>query len=74
MLISQALEGKYYRSRSFARKNRDGIIQYAERYSQLDENNSFCYKVKVRPTYNPEKISTWGSDFWATMWVGVDND
>jgi len=72
MLISEALEGKYYRSRT--RIGCEGIIQYADRYSFLDEHGAYCYKVMVRPIYNPQKISTWGSDFWATMWVGVDSE
>ena len=72
MLISQALEGKYYRSRSYVRKGQDGIIQFAERYSMLDNDNEYCYKIQVRPTYTGEGYPK--PDFWATMWVGVDND
>jgi hypothetical protein len=73
MLISTALEGKYYKSRSFARKGLDGIIQYAERYSLLETSESeFCYKVNVRPQWNGTGFPK--PDFWATIFVGVDRE
>jgi hypothetical protein len=72
MLISEALVGKYYRSRS--RRGLEGIIQYAEKRDNVYTNeNEYAYFVTVRPVYNPEKPSTWFGDFGATIYVGVDN-
>jgi len=72
MLISQALEGKYYKSRSFVRKGQDGIIQYAEPkvVYGLGENE-YAYAIKVRPTYTGEGYPK--PDFWATLVVKADN-
>ena len=69
MLISEALEGKYYRSRS--RVGLDGIIQYAEKRNDVwTGDNEYAYAVKVRPTYDGKGI--FRNDFWATVYVGID--
>jgi hypothetical protein len=68
MLISEALEGKYYRSRSYARKGLDGIIQFAEpKFIHGLGENEFSYVVKVRPQFVLGQIVK--DDFYATLIV-----
>jgi hypothetical protein len=70
MLISEALEGKYYKSRS---RNVEGIIQHAQKRENVwTGENEYAYTVQVRPVYNPDKVTTWSEDFYATVYVGVD--
>jgi hypothetical protein len=70
--IATLLEGKYYRSLN---RHKDGIIQYAEKRDNVWYGENFqAYTVKVRPTYNPEKVSTWGSDFYATVCVQIGDN
>ena len=50
--ITDLLEGKYYRSRSFARKGLDGIIQWAEKRDDVwYGRNCEAYLVTIRPEY-----------------------
>jgi len=65
--IESLLEGTYYRSRS--RKGLDGIIQYAEKRSDVWYDNAEAYVVKVRPTYDGKGI--FRNDFYATVVVKV---
>jgi hypothetical protein len=68
--IENLLEGKYYRSSSFARKGKDGIIQYAEKRSDVwYGTDTEAYAVKVRPTWNGTGFPK--PDFWATIVVKV---
>lgn len=71
MLISEALEGKYYRSRSLARRGKEGIIQWAEKRDNVHTaNNEYAYVVQVRPHWNGEGFPK--PDFYATLYVEVD--
>jgi hypothetical protein len=71
--IETLLEGKYYRSRSYARKGLDGIIQWAEKRENVwYGNNAEAYVVKVRPTYDGKGI--FRNDFYATVVVEVGNN
>jgi len=73
MLISQALEGKYYRSRSYARKGLDGIIQYAElRKNVYTPDGVYAFLCKVRPEYRAGQIRK--DDFYATVYVEIDGE
>jgi hypothetical protein len=63
--IETLLEGKYYRS--YNRKGLDGIIQYAEKRSDVWYENAEAYLVKVRPTYDGKGI--FRNDFYATIAV-----
>lgn len=65
--IESLLEGKYYRSNS--RNGLDGIIQYAEKRSDVYYHNAEAYLVKVRPTYTGNGI--FRNDFYATIAVSV---
>jgi hypothetical protein len=65
--IENLLEGKYYRSVS--RKGLDGIIQYAEKRSDIWYDGAEAYLVKVRPTYDGKGI--FRNDFYATIAVKV---
>lgn len=65
--IENLLEGKYYRS--VTRKGLDGIIQYAEKRSDVWYENAEAYLVKVRPTYDGKGI--FRNDFYATVVVKV---
>jgi hypothetical protein len=66
--ISDLLEGKYYRSNS--RRGLDGIIQYAEKRSEVWYGNDCeAYLVKVRPTYKGDGV--FRNDFYATIAVKV---
>lgn len=67
MLISTALEGKYVKS-----SQGQGIIQYAEKRSDICGLNEgvFAYACKVRPTWNGTGFPK--SDFYTTVYVGVD--
>ena len=73
MLISTALEGKYYRSNS---RNIDGIIQFAERRAVSDKHHSdetgYAYSVQVRPAYKGDGFPK--PDFYSTVYVYLDND
>jgi hypothetical protein len=72
MLISTALEGKLYRSRSLVRRGNEGIIQYAEKRNDVHTaKNEYAYLVKVRPTWNGTGYPK--PDFYATIYVEVDN-
>ena len=69
MLISEALEGKYYRSLS---RHIDGIIQYAEKRDNVyTEEGVYAYTCKVRPQWNGQGFPK--PDFYTTVYVGVDN-
>ena len=70
MLISEMLEGKAYYSTS---RPLSGIIQRAEKRDNvyIPGDNVFAYAVKVRPAYNGGIRQ---EDFWATVYVEVDND
>ena len=73
MLISEALEGKFYRSHS---RNISGIIQYAERRSVCDvhydnDSTSYAYTILVRPTYTGEGYPQ--PDFYSTLWIGLED-
>lgn len=69
MLISEALQGKFYRSNSVAHKN--GIIQYATKRNDVyTKDNVYAYAIQVRPIY--DKDTAYRSDFYATIYVGVD--
>jgi len=66
--IENLLEGKYYRSTN--RKGLDGIIQHAEKRSEIWYGENYeAYSVKVRPTYDGKGI--FRNDFWATIAVQV---
>ena len=66
--IADLLEGKYYRS--YNRKGLDGIIQYAEKRSDVWYGSDCeAYLVKVRPTYDGKGI--FRNDFYATIAVKV---
>ena len=70
MLISEALVGKFYRSRS--RYGLEGIIQFADKRDDVyTAEGEYAYAVKVRPTYNGTGI--FRNDFYATVYVSVDN-
>lgn len=62
--VEDLLVGKYYRSGS---RNLDGIIQEAEKRSDVWYENAEAYRVRVRPTYEMGKI--FKEDFWATVCV-----
>ena len=69
--IETLLEGKYYRS--YSRKGLDGIIQYAEKRSDVwYGNNAEAYLVKVRPTYDGKGI--FRNDFYATVCVAIGDN
>lgn len=73
MLISEALEGKYYRSYS---RGLEGTIQFAERRSECDkhydnDSTSWAYTIKVRPTYHAGQPLV--KDFYATLWIGLED-
>jgi hypothetical protein len=69
MLISEALQGKFYRSSSVAHKN--GIIKYATKRNDVyTKDNVYAYAIQVRPIYDP--VDGLKSDFYATIYVGVD--
>lgn len=65
--IETLLEGKYYRS--YSRKGLDGIIQTAEKRSDVWYENAEAYLVLVRPTYDGKGI--FRNDFYATVAVKV---
>ena len=65
--IPTLLEGKYYRSVN--RRGLDGIIQYAEKRSDVWYDGAEAYLVKVRPTYDGKGI--FRNDFYATIAVNV---
>jgi hypothetical protein len=66
--IETLLEGKYYRSVN--RKGLDGIIQDAEKRSDVwYGENCEAYVVRVRPTYDGKGI--FRNDFYATIAVKV---
>jgi hypothetical protein len=71
MLISEALEGKYYRSRSYARKGKEGIIQYAEpKFVYGLGKDEYAYAIKVRPQFIAGQIPQ--DDFYATLIIKGD--
>jgi hypothetical protein len=65
--IETLLEGKYYRSNK--RRGLDGIIQDAEKRSDVYYDNAEAYLVRVRPTYDGKGI--FRNDFYATIAVKV---
>jgi hypothetical protein len=67
--IENLLEGSYYRSRSFARKGKEGIIQYAEKSDVWFGADYQAFIVKVRPTYQIGQFLN--PDFFATIAVKV---
>lgn len=69
MLLSEALQGKYYRSKS---RHIDGIIQYAERRDNVaTPENVYAYVIQVRPQWNGEGYPK--PDFYSTLYVKVDD-
>jgi len=72
--ISRLLEGKFYRSTSYARKGQEGIIQYAELRTdcwRTVANDERAYRVLVRPHYVAGMHATIRPDFFATVYVNV---
>jgi len=70
--IPTLLEGKYYRSTSYARRGQDGIIQTAELRNdcwRTCANNEEAYVVTVRPHYVMGTMRS--PDFYATVFVNV---
>jgi len=65
--IETLLEGKFYRSNS--RRGLEGIIQDAEKRSDVYYDNAEGYLVRVRPTYDGKGI--FRNDFYATVAVKV---
>jgi hypothetical protein len=65
--IETLLEGKFYRSNS--RRGLEGIIQDAEKRSDVYYDNAEGYLVRVRPTYDGKGI--FRNDFYATIAVKV---
>jgi hypothetical protein len=65
--IETLLEGKYYRSNK--RRGLDGIIQDAEKRSDVYYDNAEAYLVRVRPTYMGQGFLK--PDFYATIAVKV---
>lgn len=63
--VENLLEGKFYRS--YSRKGLEGIIQYAEKRSDIFYDNAEAYLVKVRPTYDGKGI--FRNDFYAIVCV-----
>ena len=70
--IEDLLVGTFYQSRSFARKGKAGVIQSAEKREGIYYHNAEAYLVRVRPTHQFDKPSTWGKDFYATVCVATD--
>jgi len=73
MLISEALEGKYYRSYS---RGLEGVIQYAERREICDkhydnDSTSYAYTIQVRPTFHAGQ--PYAGDFYSTLWIGLED-
>ena len=65
MLISEMLEGKFYRSRS---RGLEGIIQSADKRDNVSVNdNEYAYACRVRPHWNGEGFPK--PDFYATVYV-----
>ena len=70
MLISTALEGKYVKS-----SKGQGIIQYADFRKDMQHSTPegyLAYACKVRPHWNGEGFPK--SDFWTTVYVGLDSE
>jgi|APGre2960657373_1045057.scaffolds.fasta_scaffold67895_4 hypothetical protein len=65
--IETLLEGKLYRSQK--RRGLEGLIQFAEKRSDVYYDNAEAYLVKVRPTYTGSGI--FRNDFYATIAVKV---
>jgi hypothetical protein len=70
--IEDLLVGTFYQSRSFARKGKAGVIQSAEKREGIYYHNAEAYLVRVRPTHQFDKPSTWDKDFYATVCVATD--
>ena len=64
--IETLLEGKLYRSNS---RGLEGLIQNAEKRSEVYYDNAEAYLVRVRPTYSGSGI--FRNDFYATIAVKV---
>ena len=69
--IENLLEGTYYRSHSFARKGKEGIISRTTKRDNVWYDGAEAYTVLVRPQYEMGKPSTYGNDFYATVVVKV---
>ena len=68
MLLSEALEGKYYRSKS---RHIEGIIQYAEKRDNVSTPEGvYAYAIQVRPYWNGQGFPK--PDFYSTLYVKVD--
>jgi hypothetical protein len=65
--IETLLEGKLYRSQK--RRGLEGLIQFAEKRSDVYYDNAEAYLVRVRPTYDGKGI--FRNDFYATIAVKV---
>jgi hypothetical protein len=69
--IETLLEGKFYRSNS---RRIEGIIQDAEKRSDVYYDNAEAYLVRVRPQFSSTSGLTsfsYGKDFYATIAVKV---
>ena len=69
--IETLLEGKLYRSNS---RKIEGIIQDAEKRSDVYYENAEAYLVRVRPQFSSTSGLTsfsYGKDFYATIAVKV---
>ena len=64
--VQDLLVGTFYSSRS---RNLAGIIQEAEKRSDVFYENAEAYRVRVRPTFDGKTLS---QDFWATVCVSTD--
>jgi len=65
--IETLLEGKLYRSQK--RRGLEGLIQNAEKRSEVYYDNAEAYLVRVRPTNNGKGFPK--PDFYATIAVKV---
>lgn len=69
MLLSEALQGKYYRSKS---RHIEGIIQYAEKRDNVaTPDGVYAYTIQVRPYWN-RNLNYQKPDFYSTLYVKVD--
>jgi hypothetical protein len=70
--IETLLEGKLYRSQK--RRGLEGLIQFAEKRSDVYYENAEAYLVRVRPQFSSTSGLTsfnYGKDFYATIAVKV---
>lgn len=70
--ISNLLEGKYYRSRSFKRSGQNGIIKFAKLRTdcwRTIANNEEAYQIEVQPQFVLGQLPK--DNFYATVYVNV---